>query len=189
MQRTLLVFLGGGIGAVLRALTLLWLAGGDRYLPGSVLLVNILGAFVLGIVFVLADEAGLLRAGTRLFVAVGMLGGFTTFSTFGWGTDVLVGHGQEVAAAIYVEASVAGGILAIVLGMVAARETVGLLERGALALLQRLNTRGQRRHNDIRVDIGSIEAENRPVDVENGEERHRPVTIGSSQAADRERSA
>lgn len=166
MLRVVLVFLGGGIGASLRALALVWLAGGDGYLPGTVLLVNLVGAFALGAIYVLADESGLLQTSTRLFLAVGVLGGFTTFSTFGWGADVLVGHAQGVAASVYVEATVAGGILAVGVGMIAARETVGLLERGALAVLQRLNSRGQRRHRDVRVDLGSIEAENRISSIE-----------------------
>ena len=161
MLRVLLVFLGGGVGASLRALLLWQLSGWDSYLPGSVWLVNLIGAFVLGVIFVLADEAGLLRAGTRLFLAVGVLGGFTTFSTFGWGADVMIGHGQDLAASIYLEASIAGGILGVGFGMIAAREAVGLLERGALAVLQRLNARGQRRFGDVRVDMASIEAENR----------------------------
>jgi CrcB protein len=161
MRRILLVFLGGGVGAALRALLLWQLSGWNSYLPASVLLVNLIGAFVLGMIFVLADEAGLLRASTRLVLAVGVLGGFTTFSTFGWGTDLLVGSGQSLAALIYLVASVAGGVLAVGLGMIAAREAVGLLERGALAVLQRLNARGHRRFGDVRVDMASIEAENR----------------------------
>ncbi|MCL4543898.1 MAG: CrcB family protein [Chloroflexi bacterium] len=165
MQRIILVFLGGGIGASLRALMIVGLASWDRYLPGSILLINLIGAFILGAVYVLADEAGLLTAAMRLFVAVGVLGGFTTFSTFGWGTDVLIGHGRVVAASIYLEAGVAGGVLAVGLGMIVARESVELLERGALAVLQRLNAHGQRRHGNVRVDIGSMEAENREGSV------------------------
>jgi fluoride exporter len=192
MRRVLLVFLGGGVGALLRALALALLAGGDGYLPVSVLVVNLLGAFLLGVVFVLADEAGLLRAGTRLFVAVGVLGGFTTFSTFGWGSAVMAGQGQGLAAAVYVGASVAGGIIAVVLGMGVARKAVGALERGALGLLQRLNARGQRRYHDIRVDIGSIEAENRPGDPdrdgERGEAEHHPAAISGRQGAEGDRS-
>jgi fluoride exporter len=161
MRRVLLVFLGGGVGAALRALLLWQLSGSESYLPASVLLVNLIGALVLGVIFVLTDEAGLLRAGTRLFLTVGVLGGFTTFSTLGWGTDLLVGKGQSLAALIYLVVSVAGGVLAVGLGMIAAREAVGLLERGALAVLQRLNARGRRRFGDVRVDMASIEAENR----------------------------
>jgi fluoride exporter len=161
MRRVVLVFFGGGAGAALRALLLWQLSGSESSLPAGVLLVNLIGALVLGVIFVLADEAGLLRAGTRLFLTVGVLGGFTTFSTLGWGTDLLVGKGQSLAALIYLVVSVAGGVLAVGLGMIAAREAVGLLERGALAVLQRLNARGHRRFGDVRVDMASIEAENR----------------------------
>jgi len=163
--RILLVFLGGGAGASLRALLVWRLSAWDSFLPTSVWLVNIIGAFALGIVFVLADEAGLLRVGTRLFLAVGVLGGFTTFSTFGWGADMLIGQGRGLAALIYLEASVAGGVLAVGVGMIMARKAVGHLERGALAVLQRLNAQGQRRHGNVRVDLGSIEAENREGSV------------------------
>ncbi|MFI5268936.1 MAG: fluoride efflux transporter FluC, partial [Chloroflexota bacterium] len=154
------------------------------YLPGNVLLVNLLGSFALGVVFVLADQAGLLRAGARLFVAVGLLGGFTTFSTFGWGAAVLVSHGQGVAAALYIAASVVGGLLAVILGIVVARKTVGVLELSALALLQRLNAQGRRRYHDIRVDMGSIEAENRPVDAARTHLQNHPVTMSSGQVAE-----
>lgn len=161
MRRVALVFLGGGIGATGRALLLAWLAGWDQRLPASVLAVNLLGAFVLGVVVVLADEAGLLRAGTRLFLAVGVLGGFTTFSTFEWGTDVLLASGQEGAALIYVAATAIGGLLAVGLGLIAGRELVALLERAALGLLQRLDRHGKRRLGNVRADIDSLEAENR----------------------------
>src|SRR5437879_4123800 len=111
LPRTVIVFLGGGIGASLRALLIDWLASWGAEAP--VLLANVLGAFVLGVVFVLADEAGLLRSGTRLFLAVGVLGGFTTFSTFGWEADVLLAGHASTGAAAYLLASLAGGIGAI----------------------------------------------------------------------------
>src|ERR671936_36112 len=103
MRRAVIVFVGGGVGS-----------------------------FVLGIVFVLADEAGLLRAETRLFVAVGLLGGFTTFSTFGWGADLLAGRGAGAIALVDVVASVVGGVAAAGAGVVAGREVGGALERGAV---------------------------------------------------------
>ncbi len=58
------------------------------------LIVNVLGSFLLGSIFVLADETGLLGARVRLFLAVGILGGFTTFSTFGWDADLLFADGR-----------------------------------------------------------------------------------------------
>ncbi|HEY8743212.1 MAG TPA: hypothetical protein VIU62_08945, partial [Chloroflexota bacterium] len=65
-------------------------------------------------------------------------------------------------------ASVAGGPLTAVLGIATARPAVGLLERSAITVLQRLNSQGQRRHGDIRVDLASIEAENREEAAETG---------------------
>ena len=174
MRRVLLVYVGGGVGAVLRAVLLALLAPWDRLFPVSVLVVNLLGAFALGGVVVLADEAGLLRAETRLFLAVGVLGGFTTFSTFAWGADTLIGH-QAGAAAIYVGASVGGGVLAVALGLTAAREAVGLLEGAAIGVLQRLNARRLHRHSQVRLDIdgavGNVEAEDREDDASEGKEK------------------
>ena len=110
MRRAVIVFVGGGLGSCLRAVVLAWLWAWSTWLP--VLLVNPVGSFVLGLVVALADEAGLLRAETRLFVAVGVLGGFTTFSTFGWGADLLAGRGAVGIALAYVVASVLGAVAA-----------------------------------------------------------------------------
>ena len=143
MRRAVIVFMGGGIGSCLRAVVLAWLAPWSTWLP--VLLINLVGSFVIGLVFALADEAGLLRAETRLFVAVGVLGGFTTFSTFGWGADLLVGRGAGALALAYVVASVVGGVAAAGAGVVAGREVVVALERAAVGLLGRLDDRGLRR--------------------------------------------
>src|SRR2546430_10585643 len=157
MRRAVIVFAGGGIGSCLRAAVLDWPGPWSTWLP--VLLVNLVGSFVIGMVFALADEAGLLRAGTRLFVAVGLLGGFTTFSTFGWGADLLAGRGAGGVALAYVVASVVGGVAAAGAGVVAGREIVVALERAAVGLLGRLDARGLRRHTRQR-ETASSEAEN-----------------------------
>jgi fluoride exporter len=127
VRRGVLVFIGGGVGACLRALTLQWLAPWGS-LP-AVLMVNVLGACLLGATFVLADEVELMGVESRLFVAVGLLGGFTTFSTFVWSADVAAGTGHLMLAIIYVTASAVGGVLACVLGIVGAREAIAVLER------------------------------------------------------------
>lgn len=123
--RVLVVFLGGGLGAGLRAVLFDSLAGWGTVTP--VLLANLLGACALGAVFVLADEAGLLRATTRLFLAVGVLGGFTTFSTFGWGVDLLLAEHDFAGAALYVLASTFGGIGAVWIGLQVARRLTGIV--------------------------------------------------------------
>src|SRR5262249_10945952 len=152
------VFVGGGIGACLRGLLLAWLAPWSAILPIPVLLANLLGTFILGVVFVLAEEAGLLRAESRLFLAVGVLVGFTTFSTLGWGADLLLAHGAHwLEGLTYLAASVVGGVAAVSAGLVAGRELVALLERGAIALLGRLDERGQRRVGDLQIDMAALE--------------------------------
>lgn len=148
MRRAVIVFVGGGLGSCLRAVVLAWLSAGSTWLP--VLLVNLVGSFAIGVVVALADEAGLLRAETRLFVAVGVLGGFTTFSTFGWGAAVLAGRGAGGSALAYVVASVVGGVAAAGAGVVAGREVVVALERAAVGLLGRLDERALRRTGTAR---------------------------------------
>ncbi len=147
------MFLGGGLGAMLRALLGLWLVGADTTLPISILVINLLGAFAIGVVYGLADEAGVMRSATRLFLAVGLLGGFTTFSSFGWGAFDLLHGDHWLPTAVYVLVSLFGGCGATLLGMAAAREGAGALERAALELLTRLNGHGRRRHPHITVDL------------------------------------
>lgn len=127
MRRAFIVFLGGGLGAALRGLLLAWLAPWGAIVPLPVLLANVLGAFLLAIVVVLADETGLLSVETRLFLAVGLLGGFTTFSTLDWGADLLLARGSGAGMAlIYLVASVTGGIVGVCGGFVAGRKLVAL---------------------------------------------------------------
>ncbi|MGH2410952.1 MAG: fluoride efflux transporter FluC [Chloroflexota bacterium] len=151
MLRVLIVFVGGGAGACLRALLLAGLGSWGSTSP--VLLANLVGSFLLGVVYVLADEAGLLGTRARHFLAVGVLGGFTTFSTFGWGADLLVAQGQASAAFAYLAGSVGGGVLAVIGGLLAGRELIGLFKPGLLAA----------RHHprSARADLAAIEAEDR----------------------------
>lgn len=163
MRRSLIVFAGGGCGALLRGLLLQWLAPWGTARPLPVLLVNVLGAFLLGVIFVLADETGLLHVETRLFLAVGLLGGFTTFSTLNWGADMLFAQGAGFAGAsiVYLVASAMGGVVAVITGLVAGRELIVLLERAAEGVLDGLSAHGLRRVREVQADLGSIEAEDR----------------------------
>ena len=119
MRRAVIVFVGGGIGSCLRAVVLAWLSSWSTWLP--VLLVNLVGSFVIGMVFALADEAGLLRAETRLFVAVGVLGGFTTFSTYALEGLLLYNEGSLRLAVVSFLGPVVAGLLAAAAGAGVAR--------------------------------------------------------------------
>ncbi|MEX2425171.1 MAG: fluoride efflux transporter CrcB [Thermomicrobiaceae bacterium] len=88
------VGLGGAIGAVIRYALLQWLGGvDDGILPWGTVSANLLGSLLLGMVVGLFDR-GALREPARLFLAVGLLGGFTTFSLFSYENLELLRDGR-----------------------------------------------------------------------------------------------
>jgi len=117
MFHLLLVMLGGAIGAGARHLAgvagLRWLGPG---FPWATLFVNLLGSLLMGLL-----AGWLVRAGgseqTRLFLAVGILGGFTTFSAFSLETFLMLQRGELGFAAAYVTASVIGGVFLLFAGL------------------------------------------------------------------------
>lgn len=112
----LIVFLGSGLGGVLRhAVNVIVprLLGSDY--PHSTILVNVGGSFIMGLMAGWFAFKGDSSQAWRLFLATGVLGGFTTFSTFSLDSTVLWQRGEAWNAAIYVTSSVAlalGGIIA-----------------------------------------------------------------------------
>ena len=109
-----LLFAGGGIGAVLRFALGSWIvaraAGG---FPWSTFAVNVVGCLAIGFAVVAADDFGWLGSSARLFLVVGLLGGFTTFSTFGFETISLLIEGRFFAAVAYAGGSVVLGVAAV----------------------------------------------------------------------------
>jgi CrcB protein len=122
MFHLLLVATGGAIGASLRHfvnLGSLRLAGPG--FPWGTMAINIAGSLVMGIfIGILARRTGGSEA-LRLFVATGILGGFTTFSAFSLDFAVLWERGATIPALGYAIASVLGSLLAIFLGLWLAR--------------------------------------------------------------------
>jgi len=120
-----LVMAGGALGAGARHLAsraALAIAGPG--LPVGTLAINVAGGLLMGVL------AGLLARTTagepwRLFLGVGVLGGFTTFSAFSLDAVLLAERGQWVAAVGYVLASVVGSIAALVAGLTLARTLTG----------------------------------------------------------------
>jgi CrcB protein len=120
--RTLIVGSGGFVGAALR-----YVVGGlvSRSLPPdfpwATFLVNITGCFVIGLLAVLTEERGPVAPSTRLFLMVGVLGGYTTFSTFGYETLNLVREGSHGLAAANAVGQVLLGLAGVWAGMMVAR--------------------------------------------------------------------
>lgn len=84
--------------------------------PYGTLFVNILGCLLIGIVFGLS-ERGNMSPDWRLFLATGILGGFTTFSAFSNETVSMLRDGQFLPASIYIGASIILGLLATIIGI------------------------------------------------------------------------
>lgn len=118
---TVLVAIAGAIGAVVRFR--IGVAVGVRPFPWATLAINVSGCFLLA--FVLAGPfASRWSPATTTAIAVGFLGAYTTFSTFGYETITLLRTDQMPAAIGYIAISLVGGLAATALGYVAGRAIV-----------------------------------------------------------------
>ena len=109
----LFVGLGGAVGAVCRYLLSLLPVKPPSGLPVVTLGINVLGAFALGTLLVLAGKNVNFDPRLMLFLKVGVCGGFTTFSTFCGETEQLLAAGQTAAAAAYIVLSMLLGVGAV----------------------------------------------------------------------------
>jgi len=116
------VVVGAGIGGGLRYAIGLWLA--ERWgtsFPWHTFVVNISGAFLLGIVMALSAERGLVTPEWRLFLGVGVLGGYTTFSTLSYESIALIERGLVLNGALNMFGSAFVGLVAVVAGLYVGR--------------------------------------------------------------------
>jgi len=123
MQKVLMVGLGGFLGSILR-----YGVGGlvgrlkaGWTFPLETLLVNVAGCAILGVLAGLSEARGVFSSATRAFLFIGLLGGFTTFSTLGYETFQLLRDGQWSSAALSTALQVGLGIGAVWAGYSLAR--------------------------------------------------------------------
>jgi len=129
VARMLLVGAGGFLGAVLRYVVgVLALRALPPTFPFGTFFVNVSGCFAIGVLGALFEDRAV-PLGPRLFWMAGVLGGYTTFSTFGYETVRLLEDGEYRRAAIYTALSVGLVLIAVASGMVLAREVVALRRR------------------------------------------------------------
>lgn len=114
MINCLIVGLGGAVGAVMRYLIGLLPFNPDNSFPIKTFIINVVGAFVIGIVAALAAKNAM-NPKLVLFLKVGICGGFTTFSSFALETDQLLMKGQSLTAVLYVLLSIFAGVMAVFL--------------------------------------------------------------------------
>ncbi len=121
MNEILCVILGAAVGAPARYLAVGWVSrAAPQAFPWGTLAVNLLGCLVIGAAWGLMERA-LWAPAVRTFFFVGVLGSFTTFSSFGLETLQLFETGAWARALGYVAASNVGGLLLVWLGLAAAR--------------------------------------------------------------------
>ena len=117
MHKLLLIALAGACGTLSRY----WLSGAmyaalGRDFPWGTWAVNILGCFLFGLVWILAEERGLLSGQTRVIVLVGFMGAFTTFSTFIFESGELLRDAQWLRLVLNIGGQNVAGFAALFLG-------------------------------------------------------------------------
>jgi CrcB protein len=122
MSRFLLVCLGGAAGTAAR-----YFVGGvaERTLgatvPYGTLAVNLIGSFLISVIMYLGVDRGLLSIDLRMMLTTGVMGGFTTYSSFNYETLRLFQQGSPLWASAYVGVMLAGCLAAGMLGLVVGR--------------------------------------------------------------------
>jgi fluoride exporter len=118
----LLVGVGGFVGSVARYLVaILFSSQISSVFPFATLTVNIVGCFLIGILFALSDRGNVLSPEWRILLTTGFCGGFTTFSTFSYESLRLMQDGEYLYLAAYVLISVFIGLTATYLGIALVR--------------------------------------------------------------------
>jgi CrcB protein len=114
LKNLLLVGLGGSIGSIARYAVSLLIR--SKSFPYATLSVNVIGSFIIGVVFAMSIKEAGLSNNWRLFLATGICGGFTTFSAFSLENMELLQNGKIGMALSYIIFSILLGIIATFLG-------------------------------------------------------------------------
>jgi CrcB protein len=122
------IAVGGGIGTVARYLLSAAFPAGHGF-PWAIFAVNVSGSFVLGLLMVYLLDVWPPRRFLRPFLAVGLIGGYTTFSTYAGGVMTLLTGGRLALADAYALTSVLAALVAVWCGVKAARAVAALPAR------------------------------------------------------------
>ena len=115
MLKCIMIGIGGFIGTICRYLIGLIPVKSDSVFPIKTLVINVVGAFVIGAITAFAAKNESINSNVIAMLKVGLCGGFTTFSTFAFETSDLMQRGDGVIAAIYVTLSIVSGVAAVML--------------------------------------------------------------------------
>lgn len=126
MSRFLLICLGGAAGTGARYLTSLWAASAfGTAFPAGTFIVNVAGSFLLGFLMHVAGTTQFFSEDARLTLTTGVMGGFTTYSTFNHETTQLFRAGEWATASLNVAATLIGCLIAGIAGAALARVILG----------------------------------------------------------------
>ncbi len=118
MSKLFLVGVGGFLGSILRYITsgVIFRILGKPYFPYGTLFVNILGCFLIGFFSGLSENKQLFNPETRIFIFVGLLGSFTTFSTFGFEVFSFARDGQIISSLSNIALHIILGVVSVWFG-------------------------------------------------------------------------
>jgi CrcB protein len=161
LRRFSAVLCGGFLGTIVRYwLSILVQSYLGKGWPYDILLINISGALILAFVTVLADTTFLIGPTRRLFVNIGFLGAYTTFSSLELGAITLFMNGNWILALLYLIASFGGGVLAVLLGEWLAQTFIRALKRSPTYKIGKLSShvstepaQNEKDHSDIQDDL------------------------------------
>lgn len=117
MKGLLMVFLGGGIGSVLRFLLARLWNSSETGIPYGTFAANIIGSLLIGMILGYIANKEFISTNTQLLLATGFCGGFTTFSTFAYENHLFLKAGDFGSFALYTIGSFILGFLAVFLGI------------------------------------------------------------------------
>ena len=121
MRQLFFVFIGGGLGSVLRYIIGRYLNDSESGFPLGTFTVNILGSLLIGIIIGLAAKNNMLSQNQTLLLATGFCGGFTTFSTFAYENHVLFKNGDFTSFFLYSFGSFILAFVAVFVGLYLSR--------------------------------------------------------------------
>lgn len=119
MESIFLIGIGGFIGSIMRYLVTVWSQNlfQDSAFPIGTLIVNVTGCLLLGLLNGFAENHHFFTSHIRLFMFVGILGSFTTFSTFSYETIEMMQNGNSFNAFLNIAIQVIVGLLAAFIGL------------------------------------------------------------------------
>ena len=120
MKIWLLVAAGGAIGALARYIISGWFQSGNSTFPVGTMSVNIIGSFLLGFIMYFSEYTGVFSDEIRIFITIGVLGGFTTMSTFSYESFRMLEQNEFIKLSVNIIGTVLLTLCGIYLGKIMA---------------------------------------------------------------------